>query len=55
MAQHIGTLNIKKIDTLFVTVKITKEFKVRSFIAIKLFKLAGFIIGGNVEVETEIK
>ena len=54
MAQ-LGIVPIKRLDSLYVTVKITKEFKVRAFISKLLFKAAVFVVGGYVDIEMETK
>lgn len=52
----IGCVKIRKIDRLFIRVKISREFMVRRWFALQLIKLAAIVIGGKAKVfEVEIE
>lgn len=49
-----GNVNIKKLNhntTMNIKVKVTRQFRIRTKIAVVLFKVAAFVLGCGVEIE----
>jgi len=54
MASTFSNLNVRKLSkdtTLTVMVKVTKEFRLRMWIGLKLMALASWVIGCNFKVD----
>jgi hypothetical protein len=56
MPNSLGDVTIRKFDhstTLYVTVRVTREFKVRLLLAARLVQLAGWVLGCNAELKLD--
>lgn len=51
----MADVTLKKLDhvTLTVTVRVSREFRVRQWISLRLIRLAGWVMGFGVEVKAE--
>lgn len=53
MIMDLATIKLRKLDTLEVTLIVTKEFKLRLWLATLLFRCGAWVIGGNCKVVRE--
>ncbi len=51
----VGTIKLNKLDSLVLKVVVTRRFRVRMFIAVQLVRLASFVMGGRIEVDSKEK
>ena len=51
MATGKTVVPLRRLNGLVVTVRPTREFKFRVFVAIFLFRVAAWVLGGRVEIE----